>query len=150
MDQIFSKGQRDLLKAVLNRIIPEDGTLPGAGDLGLTSFVESSAAGDPAKVRLFNLGLRRIEIAGASNPGGQFAGLSADKQDESLKAVESSDPFFFSELVRQTYNGYYTNPKVFELIGYSPRDPAPGESPELLDESLLEKQRRRAPFWKKV
>lgn len=148
MDQIFSGGQRLLLSSVLTRIIPAEGELPGAGDLGLAQFVENTAAKDPAMVSLFNRGLRLIETPGTG--GAQFGDLFAEAQEESLKSVESSDPEFFQELVRQTYNGYYTSPRVFEVIGHSPRNPASGEALELLDEDLLEKQRQRAPFWKKV
>lgn len=150
MEQIFSDDQRLLLNAVLNRVIPAEGGLPGAGDLGLAHFVENTAAKNPGMVSLFNRGLRLIEIAGAGGNGAQFGKLSAKEQEESLKSVESSDPEFFQELVRHTYNGYYTNPRVFEALGHSPRVTASGETLELLDESLLEKQRQRAPFWTKV
>ena len=67
-----------------------------------------------------------------------------------MRSVESSNPAFFDELVRQTYNGYYTNTNVFEAIGYSAAQPAIDGQPELLDETLLEKQRQRAPFWTRV
>jgi len=150
LEQIFSGGQRLLLDAVLNRIIPAQGELPRAGDLGLTQFVEDTAAKDPAMVSLLNRGLRLIGIAGASSGRAGFDSVSASEQEGSLRSVESSHPEFFQELARQAYNGHYTNPLVCDIIGHSPRDPAPGEALELLDESLLEKQRQRAPFWKKV
>ena len=50
----------------------------------------------------------------------------------------------------QYRHGYYTDPSVFEALGYSTPQPAIGGQPELLDESLLEKQRQRAPFWTRV
>ena len=99
---------------------------------------------------LFTQGLGKIEIARPGIKGGQFGDLPPTEQDETLKSVESSTPEFFQELVRQTYNGYYTNPQVFGAIGYAPGIPTPGEMLALLDESLLEKQRQRAPFWTKV
>ena len=150
MQQVFPEGQRLLLTAVLNRIIPAEDALPGAGDLGLSHFVENAVASSPALMSLFTQGLREIEIARVGPEGGQFRDLSPREQDETLKSVESSNPEFFQELVRQTYSGYYTNPQVFGAIGYAPRVPIPGEMLELLDESLLDKQRQRAPFWTKV
>ena len=137
-----------LLTAVLNRIIPADSDLPGAGDLGLSQFVASAAAGSPASVRLLTQGLRQIDIA--SPKGSSFIDLSAKGQDTALKAVESSSPEFFQALVLQTYNGYYTHQQILEKIGYAPHAPQRGEQPELLDETLLDKQRERAPFWTKV
>ena len=148
MQQVFSEEQLVLLTAVLNRIIPAEGDLPGAGDLGLSQFVAGAAAGSPASVRLFTLGLRQIDIA--SPKGKSFIDLSTQEQDTALKAVESSAPEFFQALVLQTYNGYYTHQQVLEKIGYAPHAPQRGEQPELLDERLLGKQRERAPFWTKV
>ena len=148
MQRVFSEEQSVLLIAVLNRIIPADGDLPGAGDLGLSQFVASAAAGNPASVRLFTLGLRQVDIA--SPKGSSFIDLSAQEQDTALKSVESSSPEFFQALVLQTYNGYYTHQQILEKIGYAPHAPQRGEQPELLDEKLLDKQRERAPFWTKV
>ena len=148
MQQVFSEEQLVLLTAVLNRIIPAEGDLPGAGDLGLSKFVASVAAGSPASVRLFNLGLRQIDIA--SPKGNSFIEISAQEQDTALKSVESSSPEFFQALVHQTYNGYYTHQQILEKIGYAPHAPQRGEQLELLDERLLDKQRKRAPFWTKV
>ena len=148
MQQVFSEEQLVLLAAVLNRIIPAEGDLPGAGDLGLSQFVAGAAAGSPASVRLFTLGLRQIDIA--SPKGSSFIDLSAQEQDTALKSVESSSPEFFQALVLQTYNGYYTHQQILEKIGYAPHAPQRGEQPELLDEKLLDKQRERAPFWTKV
>ena len=68
-----------------------------------------------------------------------------------LRSIEAADPAFFDQLTLQTYNGYYTNPEVFERLGYeTPKLAPPGARPELLDVSLLDQQRTREPFWKKV
>ena len=148
MQQVFSEEQLVLLTAVLNRIVPAEGDLPGAGDLGLSQFVASAAARSPASVRLFTLGLKQIDLA--SPKGSPFVDLPAPEQDTALKAVESSSPEFFQALVLQTYNGYYTHGQILENIGYAPHAPQRGKQPELLDESLLDKQRERPPFWTKV
>ena len=151
VNQIFSLAQRDLLRAVLNRIIPEHEGRPAAGDLGTGEFVENVAANASALTRLFIEGLAAIEImASERNPGG-FASLSDAEKDEVLRTVESNRPEFFDQLVNQTYNGYYTNTGVYEALGYAaPAPPTPGAQPDLLDVSLLETQRQRPPFWAKV
>lgn len=149
-NRVFTDLQRDLLSSVLNRLIPPEGELPGAGDLGLAGFLEGVIEREVKLNRLFNEGLAQIEIAaGIREPAG-FQALNDDGKDAALKEVEASHPEFFDEMVRQTYNGYYTNPSIFQLIGYSAR-PTPGTSGslELLDESLLEQQRQRAPFWRR-
>ena len=150
-NQILSSEQRSLLAAVLNRIIPANDQMPAAGDLGIGTFIEGVASGNSDLIRLFNEGLTKIAVAAGQNPTQAFESLSDAAKDELLKTVELDYPAFFDQLVLQTYNGYYTNPEVFKAIGYElPLPPEPGAVPELLDESLLNQQKRREPFWKKV
>ena len=150
-NRFMSEGQLDLLRLMLNRIIPRDGAMPGAGDLGLVEFVEGVVAKQTSLRRLFSEALTQVEIlAGRRNADG-FGALDGEAQDEVLKDVESSNPVFFDELVRQTYNGYYTNIQVFERLDYAPPTKEQVErQPELLDENLLEQQRKREPFWRRV
>lgn len=149
--RIFNEGQRALAKEVLARMIPAKGKLPDAGALGLVEFIEAAIGRQPHQRRRFIDGLANIEIT-ASRQGSQvFAELPGPAKDATLRAVEASSADFFEELVRQTYNGYYTHPRILDLIGYSPGPPRPqGEPPELLDETLLAKQRQRAPFWREA
>ena len=67
--QIFSAAQRSLLADVLNRIIPPNDKLPGAGNLGVTDFVEAAAAANPSLTRLFNEGLTQISITAVGTAG---------------------------------------------------------------------------------
>lgn len=144
-NSILSDVQRAMLSAVLNRIIPADGDMPAAGDLGIAGFVESVAAGSTGKRRTLMDGLVRIEIA-ASELGGSFDDLPQAAQTDALRSVEASSPQFFQELVTQTYRGYYTNEAVCRALGYRPPnredyDPLP------FDESLLEPVRQRGQVW---
>ena len=144
-NHILSTEQRALLVAVLNRIVPAQGEMPAAGDLGIGEFVESVAAGSSNKRRDLLGGLVRIELAAAER-GGTFASLSADVQTETLRAVQATDPEFFQELVTQTYRGYYTNDRVFDLLSY--RAPHREDyAPRPFDESLLEPVRQRGQVW---
>lgn len=144
-NEILTDEQRALLAATLNRIVPAQGEMPAAGDLGIGEFVASASAGSSAKRRRLLDGLVRIELA-AVERGGAFASLPADAQTETLRAVQATDPEFFQELVTQTYRGYYTNETVFDLLRYrAPNredyDPIP------FDESLLEPVRQRGQVW---
>ena len=141
--------QRQLLTGMMNRIIPEQGNMPGAGDLGLASFVEKAISSDVVLRRQIIEGLVETEIAARKAAGVDFCGLDPDGQDSILRAMESTKPIFFGELVRQTYSGYYTNYRVFQSMDYAPPEPKPkGSPPELLDQKLLNKQRERVPFWR--
>jgi hypothetical protein len=150
-NRFFTDAQKDLLASILNRIIPPDGNLPGAGDLGLAEFVEDVVGRRATLKRLFSDGLTNTEITAGRRDAVSFRALADDVKDAVLKDVETSNPEFFEELVRQTYNGYYTNPQVFQGLDYAPPTTEEAESPpELLDESILEQQRKRAPFWRRA
>ncbi len=149
--QVFSPAQRSLLTGVINRLIPPKDKMPGAGKLGIAAFVEGAAATTASLTRLFNEGLAQIAVAAGQDSSAGFESLSDTAKDDLLRSIEAANPAFFEQLVLQTYNGYYTNPEVFELIGYEiPKPAPPGAHPELLDVSLLDQQRNREPFWKKV
>jgi hypothetical protein len=147
-NKIFTDDQRTLLTAVLNRIVPANENLPSAGDLGISEFIESAIHADPTLRRLFTEGLTQINIV-ASQHGNEFPELSDSAKDEVLKEVESNNALYFSTLVRQCYNGYYTNDTVLSIVGYKPISPEDYVY-KPIDESLLAPQRERAPFWTKV
>ena len=146
---IFTQEQRDLLTAACNRIIPAQDRFPGAGDLGGAQFVEQVAAKNIRLRRAFGEGLAHLEIAASQRGDAGFAGLSPETQVDTLRQVEQERPDFFRELVRQCYNFYYTNPEVFDLIGYSMPDPQDYQ-PLPFDESLLEPVRQRGQMWRPV
>jgi len=148
-NQMFTEAQRELLTSVLNRIVPAEGQFPGAGDLGVAEFVEQAAGESTGLRRLFIEGLTIIAITAMQSAGKEFVELSSGAQDAVLKEVETRNSSFFDTLVRQCYNGYYTNPEVFQLIGYQ-RKLAHEYNHQPFDESLLEPQRQRQPFWRQV
>ena len=138
MPRFLSQSQRSLATAVLDRIIPPQGNMPGAGEAGTADYLDGIAAGSARIARLFSTGLQDIEI-GAARFGSGFEELSGDQQDEVLRGVEADSPQFFDLLVRHTYNGYYSNPKVVELLGLDPRPPQPrGNQVERGDLSSLQ------------
>ena len=138
MPGFLSQSQHELITAVLDRLIPSQGEMPGAGELGTTDYLDGIAAGSAGIARQFSAGLQDIEIA-AARIGSGFQELSGNQQDEILRGVEADSPQFFDLLVRHTYNGYYSNSKVVELMGLDPRPPQPrGNSVESGDLSSLQ------------
>jgi hypothetical protein len=148
-NEVFTQSQRELLTAVLDQLIPAHDEFPGAGQLGLAEFVEHAVAGNLKLRRLFLEGLAQIDIAAGRQAGREFAELPDNARVLVLQEVEAGRPLFFEALVRQCYNGYYTNPQIFQLIGYHRIPPQEYRHPPF-DESLLEPQRQRPPFWRQV
>ncbi|MGN6561198.1 MAG: gluconate 2-dehydrogenase subunit 3 family protein, partial [Thermomicrobiales bacterium] len=144
---VLTEEQRALLAAALNRIVPAQGDLPGAGELGVGEQIGATLAVAPALRRRFLDGLAAIAIAG-DRP---FTELDGAAQDAALRAVEEAQPGFFSALVEHTYRHYYTLPAVHRAIGHESRPPQPeGYQLPPFDPALLTVQRRRAPFWRQV
>ena len=124
MARFLSGRQYALVSAVLDRLIPPQGGMPGAGEVGVAEYIDGVAAGSAGLARAFSAGLQDIEIA-AARVGAGFEELDGERRDEVLRGVEADSPEFFDALVRHTYNGYYGNAKVVEALGLDPRPPQP-------------------------
>jgi hypothetical protein len=150
---VFDAEQRALLDAVLDRLVPPNGKVPAAGALGVALSIERTLGESPHLRRLFLDGLRAVDLAaGAQTP---FTALPVDHQDALLRRVESAHPTFFAALVNHAYRGYYTHPAVLRHLelttGYPARPPQPlGHELPPWDDTLLAKQRDRAPFWRRT
>ncbi len=148
---VLDGGQRALLSAVLNRIVPPRGELPGAGDLGVADSIERTLAASPTLRRRFLEGLVEVAVLAERRHGQPFGDLDADAQERLLRALEAARPDFFSALVEHAYRGYYVLPRVHEAIGFESRPPQPlGHRLPPFDERLLERQRTREPFWRRL
>jgi hypothetical protein len=141
--------QRELLRATLNRIIPADGVFPGAGDLGVVSYVDTVVARSAELRRLFARGLTQIDITSQELYAQGFMDLSEHQKDAVLRRVEANNSEFFGTLVTHTYSAYYSNPLIVSILGPDLRPPQPrGHELEPLDLSLLDRVRRRRPLYR--
>jgi hypothetical protein len=147
---ILSDPQRDLLRAVLNRLIPAAEQFPGAGDLGVGAVIERSLTSGAAR-RQFLDGLVTIDVTSWRVADATFTDLSGEQQDTILQGVERAAPEFFDLLVNQTYRGYYVNPTVIALVGAEARPPQPiGHVLPGFDPTLLAKVRARGPIFRRI
>ena len=145
----FTDSQRRLVKAILNRLVPTNGDLPGAGDLGVVDFVDRAVASSSELSRLFHEGLAAIDNVSTGSFGGDFDGLGAERQDRVLRRVESEQPSFFDALVAECYKGYYSRPDVRERIGLGARPPQPlGYQMDPFDPSGLDNVRGRGRIYR--
>lgn len=148
---VLSEEQRMLLVAVLDRIVPPNGALPGAGGLGVDGAIDRTLAQTPKLRRLFLDGLASIVAICQRETGQNLLALDAAAQERVLQSVEAEEPAFFAALVEHTYRGYYVHPRVHEAIGYTTRPPQPlGHELAPWREDLLVRQVDRAPFWRKA
>lgn len=129
---ILTADQAALLKAVLNRLIPPEGVLPGAGDVGIALHIDGLMR-DAAHLRrpiLELLGYLERQGASATSAGSALDGL--------LTRSEKEQPNAFELLVHVTYTGYYAHPEVSARLAqayhHGPTDPTESLSSELFNE----------------
>ena len=62
MLRFLGESQYELISAVLDRLIPSQGDMPGAGEAGTAGYLDGIAAGSAQLARLFARGLQDIEL----------------------------------------------------------------------------------------
>lgn len=150
-ESILSDTQRSLLVAIVNRIIPEEGSAPAAGSAGAVEAIEAEVSATPSRRRSFLEGEATIDLVAWRTRDRGFADLDGAAQDEVLRAVEAERPSFFSFLVSRTYRAYYTNADVLAALGIDARPPQPlGYTLPPFDPSLLARVRERGPIYRRI
>ncbi|QHW34884.1 FAD-binding protein [Paenibacillus rhizovicinus] len=154
--KIFSNEVMAVLKAVADRLVPED-AWPSASQAGVLTYLERYAQEDPAAwTTILAPGLHALDAEATARHGRSFAELTADEQDLLLRDVQHeivrdwpvSPKPFFDHLLSAVIDGYYGTPeaggnrgaKSWEMIGFRPGpfpdNQAPIEETELPQRSL--------------
>ena len=145
----LSPDQRELLAAVVDRIIPSGEGVPGAADAGVAEHVEGLAGVSPQSRSLLTNGLKTIETTSGRTHSKEFTDLSEHEKTEVLKQVESEQAEFFGALVRETYSGYYSSLEVIRVKGLPLSAPQPaGYEVEPFDAALLVGVRKRGKAYR--
>ena len=100
-----------MLRAAVDRIIPARGKMPAASAVGAVEYLEALSARDR------DIQERLSKVIAALGPA--FADSSENEQVSALEQLEKADPPSFAALRDVVYEAYYTNPKIWALIGYS-------------------------------
>ena len=146
----FSKSQSELATSVLDRIVPANETMPGAGQIAV-AYLDEIVGQSPRLKRSFGAGLSQIEVYANRTYAKDFHNLSDEHKDAVLSQVETDQPEFFQALVRQTYNGYYSDSRIIELLGLEARPPQPrGHELESGDLGLIENVKNRGIAYRQV
>lgn len=147
----FPPDQRQALAAVLDTLLPpsEDGTMPGAGELGLVEALERAVRRTPELEPGILNGLAALAEVAAARGADGFAALPPAERPAALEALSATASAFVPSLVFPTYVAYYQHPRVLEGLGVPPRPPHPlGYPLEEGDLSLLEPVRARRRLYR--
>jgi hypothetical protein len=149
--EFLSDEQRELLRAVVDRLIPAADGVPGADELGVADHVEGISGVSPKSRSHLSNGLKAIEVASGRNHSKGFVELSHGDRTSVLRTVESRHKEFFKALVQETYSGYYSAPAVLRAKGLPLSAPQPaGYEIEPFDMSLLGPVRKRGKAYRDV
>jgi hypothetical protein len=141
----LSEADRDLLRAVMDRLIPPVDFLPGAGTMGLADEVAKLMAAHG------RYGSAVLSILGALRVSGAFGSTDGARRDAAIHAAEIALPQHFAHLIEAVYTVYYSRPEVHARVGWrtGPLQPAGFDLPPF-NEDVLATARKRAPFWRKA
>ena len=138
----LARTETALLARALDRLIPSDGVMPGAGEIGVAQFINDLVVEAPH--------LRRpvVDILGSVGATNS-ASVTDEQMDAALRRAELEHPEAFGVLVHATYTGYYSHPGVLDAIGWVSPEASPNE-PKHFDDSRLAGVRRRGPVYRHV
>lgn len=146
---VFTEAERQLLRQVLDVLIPGTSALPGGGQTGAVDHVERRAQGMPALRRGVSEALTTITIGAARLHPGGFAALEPDQRASVLQSASTETPEAFDSLIVHAFSGYYALPQVLAGIGAPARPPQPlGHEMEPVDERLLARVKERPPLYR--
>jgi Gluconate 2-dehydrogenase subunit 3 len=144
---VFNEHDRAALHAAMDEIVPAVDGMPAASEIGGVEYLERIAAAD-ANVAVE---IRNALTALAKCSAGDFQTLEHQPRVAALQKLESEAPLEFAHLRDYVYESYYTQPKVWKLIGYEfyPTD-HPGPHMEPFDESILSDVRKRSKLYREA
>ena len=118
--KFFTPDQAKDVEAVAERIIPADDT-PGAREAGVVTFIDLLLSEfEPDRRAAYTTGLEML----TARSGGPFSNLAADRQNEVLRSIETTE--FFNLIRQHTVMGFFSHPKYggnrnkagWKLIGF--------------------------------
>ena len=149
MANFFSSQQKDFIISILNIIIPKSDGFPSAGEIEVYTHIDNILSDSPYLKRIFIEGLNSIQYESNILFKRDFISLNDSEKNIVLKNIEQIKTDFFNALILHTYNGYYTNNIVLNLLGPHARPPQPlGYDIEEGDLSSLEVVKSRGIIYR--
>ncbi len=121
----LSREKAEFLRVLASRIVPETGSLDGAGVSRFFGIIDEALADrEPAVRRQFSVFLGLLRWAPLARFGGPFDRLSAERQDAVLLWFENCPIDLLRKgtwgLKTMVFMGYYAQPETNTLVGYRP------------------------------
>jgi hypothetical protein len=141
-----------VLKTAVDEIIPARDGMPSASEVGGVDYLATLMHKEPDGIgKEIREALAALNELSKQHGGSSFDQLEADHRVSVLKNLESSSAHRFTMLRDSVYEAYYTNPKVWRLIGYElfPTDHA-GPQMKPFDAQILSTVRNKPKYYREA
>jgi hypothetical protein len=147
----LAPAQRTTLEALAAEIIPAAEGMPSAAEMGAAAYLERAAARDETVASALRDAFASIEKRTRARQGPDFARLPAPARVALLQAMEKDEADRFRAARDLVYEAYYTNPLVWQRLGYDFIGPDSSGPPlEPFEEALLERVRALPRLYRAV
>jgi gluconate 2-dehydrogenase subunit 3-like protein len=143
---------RDVLRAAADEIIPANEGMPAASEVGAAEYLDRLAREDSGLKRQLARSLSSLEELSRRAFKKSFSELSRDDRVSVLKDLEGQPASDSFALLRDfVYEAYYTQPKVWKLIGYElyPTNQS-GPAMKPFDQTVLAHVRKRPKLYREA
>jgi len=144
--------QRKLLRVTMDEIIPAGDGMPAASEVGGVEYLTRLARENQQARRELQKSLNALAALSRKQFGKDFTSLVPAQRVEVLKKFEAQRPRQnFVKLRDHVYESYYTQPKVWKLLGYpfyATNGPGPRMKP--FDPASLERVRKMPKLYREV
>ena len=147
----FDPRLRRSLRAAMDEIIPAGDGMPAASDAGGLEYLERVSRQEPQIGAELEQALEALEQLSESRFHSGLANVTSSQRIEILTALETQSSEVFAKLRDHVYEAYYTQPKIWKLIGYD-FYPTNESGPQMkpFDESVLSSVRKLPKLYRNV
>ncbi len=143
--------QTSVLRLAIDEIIPAADGMPAASEVGVLQYIGGLLEHDASLVESMARAIERLDAKSQETIRQPFSALGAGERVDVLQYLETNETESFERLLMAAYEGYYTRPEVWQLIGYDPH-PTNTLGPTMtpFDPESLARVRELAPLYKEV
>ena len=149
---VYDDQQRKTLRATMDEIIPAGDGMPSVSEVGGLEYLTRIAGRSSQIKREIEKSISALAALSRKQFGREFASLEPAERVEALKKFEAQRPKQnFVRLRDYIYEAYYTQPKVWKLLGYSfyaTNGPGPRMKP--FDPSSLDRVRKMPKLYREA
>lgn len=140
----------DVLKLIMDELIPDSEKMPAASKIGF-DYLQEVLNDMPDIKSLFELALQTLEENSQESFKHSFLEINKKQRIELLSDLELNHVNLFTTLRNFTNESYYLNESIWPLIGYEPHTTGTlGPKMDPFNESLLDRVKITPPFYTNI